>query len=305
MTGKVNFMEILFLSISMVCIAVLISCGTSAEKKLEEETAVTVRTEVLARSSMHTYIETDGSVESENSVKVYPDIAGKITESLTDLGSAVKKGDILAYVDPSTPGTKYELSRVTAPIAGSILSVPLPAGSAVTPQTSVTTIGNLSSLCIKSFIPERFVAQLKTGLQADVTLEAYPGITFKASVRRISPVVDELSRTKEIILAFTVPDDRINSGMFADVKLFLQTYADTLSVPDTALVVRNGKTIVYTAEPDNKASEHEVTAGISVDGRTQIVSGLKEGAKVIIEGQAALLNGSIVHEIGSTGVGKK
>jgi RND family efflux transporter, MFP subunit len=283
-------------------LAVFVSCGTDGTKTQEEDDGpVTVRTETAEPGVMRTYMKTDGNVEAENSVKVYPNIAGKIAGNMTDLGSEVKKGDVLMYVDPSTPGTRFELSRITAPISGSVVSIPLPPGTVVTTETAVATIGSLSRLSVKSYIPERFVARLRIGLPADVTFEAYPGTVFKAKVRRISPVVDEQSRTKVILLTFDSPDPRINAGMFADVKLFLETYSGVFSVPEKALSAQGNGTSVFVAGPDGKAVRRSVTAGISLDSRIMITAGLNAGDRVIVEGQTALTDGTAVRSISTAG----
>ena len=62
-------------------------------------TVVSVRTKVLAEETLHGYVTTNGEVESQNSVSVYPDISGKIMETSVMLGSSVKKGDVLGWIE--------------------------------------------------------------------------------------------------------------------------------------------------------------------------------------------------------------
>ena len=118
-------------------------------------------------------------------------------------------------VDPSRIGAAYRNSPVYAPIAGIISKTPLSPGMTVSPSTSVTVISAGESLEINARIPEREVAGLAPGLAAEVSLQAYPGETFRASVTRVSPVIDSGSRTKLITLKFDRNDSRINAGMFA------------------------------------------------------------------------------------------
>ena len=68
----------------------------------------------------------------------------------------------------------YVLSQVTAPISGNVISVPPQPGVKVTTDTSIITIGDLSQLEIKTYIPEKFFGMLKPGLSAEVKVEAYP-----------------------------------------------------------------------------------------------------------------------------------
>ena len=163
---------------------------------------VSVKTQILEETVLHGYISTNGEIESQNSVNVFPDVSGKVMETNVMLGSPVKRGDIIAYIDPSAPGQYYKKSPVYAPISGSIISTPLKNGTTVSTNTTIAIIGDITNLQVSANIPERFVAVLKPGLKADISVEAYPGVIFKATVTRVSPVVDTVSRTKEVLLHF-------------------------------------------------------------------------------------------------------
>jgi multidrug efflux pump subunit AcrA (membrane-fusion protein) len=86
-------------------------------------------------------------------------------------------------------------------------------------NTSLMAISLNENLEINARIPEREIAGLVTGLKAEVSLQAYPGEVFHATVNRVSPVVDSISRTKLINLRFDQEDRRINAGMFARLRL--------------------------------------------------------------------------------------
>jgi RND family efflux transporter MFP subunit len=220
------------------------------------------------------------------------------------LGGRVRKGDVIAQVDPSKPGSSYSLSPVIAPIAGIVASTPASIGSTVTTTSTIVTIAGSGGLEIEAFIPEREVGQLKAGLKADVTLEAFPGETFSARITQVSPVVDPNSRTKKIIFIFTNNDDRINAGMFARIKLNTRTYENVVTIPAEAMVELRGRTGVYALDsggPDGSldgVSFREVTAGVTVDGETEIRSGIESGTAVVVQGQQFLTDGAKVRIIG-------
>ena len=65
-----------------------------------------VRVETLEKSDLRKFIELNGNVRPEKSMSVYPVVSGKIAGSAVHLGSKVKKGDVIAYVDPSVPGSR-------------------------------------------------------------------------------------------------------------------------------------------------------------------------------------------------------
>ena len=260
-------------------------------------TLVSVKTQVLEETTLHGYISTNGEIESQNSVNVFPDVSGKVMETHVMLGSPVKRGEIIAYVDPSAPGQYYKKSPVYAPISGSIISTPLKNGTTVSTSTTIAIIGDIANLQIVANIPERYVAVLKTGLKADVSVEAYPGVIFKATVTRVSPVVDTTSRTKEVILHFDSRDDRVNAGMFGKVKLFTEDYTGKVVMPKDSLVQNGENYYAYVVKEDSTVSKREVKLGSSVDGLVQILSGVEAGERVVVQGQTSLGEGSKVQDI--------
>ncbi len=260
-------------------------------------TVVSVKTMNLEETTLHGYISTNGEVESQNSVSVFPDMGGKVISTSVVLGSVVKKGDIIAYVDPSEPGANYRSSPVYAPISGSIISTPLKNGTKVTTSTAIASIGDISNLQVTANVPERYVAVLKTGLKANVSVEAYPGVVFEATVTRVSPVVDAASRTKEVVLHFDRSDSRVNAGMFAKVILFTEDYSGFVVMPSDALVQNGDDYFAYIVNDDDTVKKQKVELGKSVDGMIQITSGLKSGLKVVIQGQTTLADGSKILDI--------
>lgn len=287
-----------FFLAGLFVVAAFASCGKndSVESKNSENQLVSVITEKAAKKTLRAYIELNGGIEAHNSVKVYPNIAGKITGNFVELGASVKKGDELLLVDPSSPGSIYAANKITAPISGSIVTVPPRVGTTVNPETAVITIGDLSKLQIRSYVPERHFSLLKSGLQAEVRVESYPDTIFNAYVDRVSPVVDESSRTVEVIIAFKEADKRITAGMYSKIKLYLKDYEDSLCVPEKSVVLRNDKKTVFMAK-NGIACACEVAAGITVDGEVQILSGLKEDDLIITEGLDSLQDGTKIREI--------
>ena len=172
----------------------------------EAENIVSVTSQTVQKTDVQEYLKMNGSVQADNTISVYPDISGKIIKTYVSLGSTVKRGDIIADIDPSTPGSVYSKSSVTAPIDGTITSLPLTIGTSVSTSTEVAQIGDIHRLQIKANVPERDIAPLKVGLSAIVSLEAYPGVIFSAHVSKVSPVVDETSRSKEIYYFFDTND---------------------------------------------------------------------------------------------------
>ena len=269
--------------------------NTSSKKS---QTVTPVRTVVANEVILQDYVMTSGDIQTQTSIEVFPSIGGTVVQMNVSLGSPVKKGDVIGYIDPSEPGSYYAKSPITCPISGSILTAPAKPGQKVQASSVITKIGDIENLQISAKIPERYVAELAVGQKAEIKLEAYPDVSFSASVVRISPVVDSATRTKEIILNFDKKDSRINAGMFAKVKLFTSAYKGTFAIGQDSIVSNSDKNYLFVVNDDDTVSKREVTLGKNVDGYYQILSGIEFGETVVTEGMLTLYEGAKVRDIG-------
>ncbi len=261
-------------------------------------TITSVRTITAQNVTLHDYVNTNGDVETQTAIEVFPSIGGRVVQVDVSLGSPIKAGQVIAYIDPSEPGNYYAKSPVIAPISGSILSSSIRVGSKVTTGSVIAKIGDIENLQITAKVPERYVGDLKLGLKANVVLEAYPDAVFPATVVRISPVLDSSSRTKEIILHFDTNDSRINAGMFAKIKLFTVDYKNHIAVQQDAIVNNNDKYYLYVVNPDGETvSKRQVTLGKNVDGYYQILTGVELGESVVVEGMLTLTDGGKIKDV--------
>lgn len=269
--------------------------NTSSKKS---QTVTPVRTVVANEVILQDYVMTSGDIQTQTSIEVFPSIGGTVVQMNVSLGSPVKKGEVIGYIDPSEPGSYYAKSPITCPISGSILTAPAKPGQKVQASSVITKIGDIENLQISAKIPERYVAELAVGQKAEIKLEAYPDVSFSASVVRISPVVDSATRTKEIILNFDKKDSRINAGMFAKVKLFTSAYKGTFAIGQDSIVSNSDKNYLFVVNDDDTVSKREVTLGKNVDGYYQILSGIEFGETVVTEGMLTLYEGAKVRDIG-------
>ena len=270
--------------------------GMMAGKK--QTGVVSVKTSTAEVQTLRDYVNTNGEIETQSSIEVFPDIGGKVVNVYVSLGSPVKRGDKIADIDPSEPGVEYEKSPVYAPISGTITKSPLKNGTTVSVSSVITTIGDVANLQITSRVPERYVASLRQGLKADISLEAYPDKIFSASVTRVSPVVDSASRTKEIILNFTGDYSLVNAGMFAKVHLYTDVYSGKVVIPSSAVIEKDESNCIYVVNEDGKTvSRREVKLGKSVDSLVQILEGLNAGEKIVVEGMRSLSDGAEILDI--------
>lgn len=289
---------------SLIAVLAFTSCGnkksaaaTDASAEEEEQTFV-VGTMVTKAGNFDNYLEFGGDIASVNSVVVMPDQAGKITNTLVNVGDMVSRGQTIAYINPMRVGAVYNDSPVRAPISGRITSLPVTVGETVAQSSPIATVARTDDLEVRINIAERFISRISDKQKATVTFDAYPGVEFPATVFEISPVLDTSSRTMGVKLRFDQKDSRIKVGMYGRVKLVTESVADAIVVPSSAVVVREQKNYLFVVEPhsDEKSSVKlvPVTIGISVDNNTEISEGLKAGDEIVIKGMSLLNDGSKV-----------
>ncbi len=259
------------------------------------ETVFSVKVARASRSTLRSYIDVAGDVQTTTSVDVYPDIGGRVASLEAELGEAVEKGQVLATVDPSLPGSRYALSPVSSPISGTLTDLPVRVGARVTSSTAIATVGLLSRLEVKTLIRERDVGEVKVGQRAVLRFEAYPGRSFEARVSKLSPVLDKTSRTRSASIAVEGGEGLVAPGMYARARIYTTAYPDALTVPGEALFERSGAEYLYLAEGQEGAERArlvEVERGAAVDGLVEIRGGLSEGDRVVTAGRASIGEGA-------------
>ena len=137
-------------------------------------------------------------------------------------------------------------------------------------------------------------------MPAEIEFDAYPGEIFGAKVTEVSPVLDNSSRTMLTKIRIVQRNNKIKIGMYARVKLITESRDNTIVLPSTAIVTRDGEPYVFTLNEapgeDKKSSVHQqaVKLGLTIDDKTEIVDGLTSGMLVVIKGQSLLSEGSKV-----------
>ena len=265
-----------------------------------EEIFYAVTAKKLSSRTLDDYLEFGGDVDSVSSVSVMPDMAGKLSSVRVSVGDTVKKDQIIAYVDASRPGYNYSESPVKAPAAGRIISLVTNIGTTVSQAMPVAKISNTEEMEIKINVPERFISRVKEGQRVELTFDAYPGDVFGARVSEVSPVLDNSSRTMLTKVRIVQRDNKIKIGMYARVKLITESRDNTIVVPSTTIVTRDGNPYVFVVNDDvaeNKGTvrQQPVKLGITIDDKTEVVDGLKSGQTVVAKGQTLLSDGAKVN----------
>ncbi|GHU13122.1 membrane protein [Spirochaetia bacterium] len=240
-----------------VCFALLASCGGGgppggAPGGPQEAPVFAVSATTVVQGQIADYLALSGDIVSGTTVDTYSDVAGKITRVYVETGSRVQRGQPIAAVDPSKPGMTYVAAVATAPISGTVVSLPAQVGMTVSQALSLARIaGGVSggaALEIKLYVAERFISRISLNEPCEITLDAWPGETFRGSVTEISPVVDPASRTMELKINVENPGAKLKSGMFAKVKIITEQKENTVKIPSQAMLQRFGENYVFVIE---------------------------------------------------------
>jgi RND family efflux transporter MFP subunit len=156
-------------------------------------------------------------------------------------------------------------------------------------------------LKLQATVPERHRGEIKVGMTAELTVEAYPGQAFAGIVARVSPAVDRASRTFQVEIHVPNTDRRLSPGSFAKAAILTRIDEKAPTVPEEALVTFAGVTKVFTIT-NGVAREVPVRAGVAVDvpgtgqPRTwvEVEGELPVGTPVVTAGQTQLADGTAV-----------
>lgn len=185
-----------------------------------------------------------------------------------------------------TARAQFEKTILRSPISGVITRKDAKVGEIISGNGSVLSVITDQNLELDVNIPETDIAKVKIGDTAKVTLDAYgEGVVFEATVGSIDPAatVIEGVPTYKTTLYFIKYDARVKSGMTANIDILTNKREHALSVPTRAITTSDGKQTVDVENPDKTIRTISVTVGMkSSDGKTEIVSGLKEGDRVIL-----------------------
>lgn len=182
-----------------------------------------------------------------------------------------------------------ERTVLTAPFPGIVALVTGELGEYATPSPpgipTPPAVDLIDDTCLYVTAPmdEVDAPKLKTGQFARITLDALPGQVFDGKVRRIAPYVTEVekqARTVDVEVDFEeIPKHALLVGYSADVEVVIERHDNVLRVP-TQAIRQNGKVLVV--DEENRLTERSLETGLANWAFTEVVSGLKEGDRVLL-----------------------
>jgi Cu(I)/Ag(I) efflux system membrane fusion protein len=187
--------------------------------------------------------------------------------------------------------------RVDAPIDGIVVEKMVVQGQMVEAGMKLYRLADLSIVWVQSQIYEQDLALLKLGQEAEVILSYLPDRKFTGRITYIYPTVDEKTRTARVRMEFHNPGLFLKPGMFATVELQAEVSSSGLLIPDMAVLRSGEKNTVFVALDDGHFEPREITLGPHAENDTyEVLSGLKEGERVVTSGQFMLDSESQLRE---------
>ena len=185
-------------------------------------------------------------------------------------------------------------AQITAPFSGTVTERKVDVGDVAIPGRSLITLDEDGDLRFVAAIPESHRARLAVGDTLMVTT-AEANAVFPARLDEFSLGSDPVTRAYTVKLTMRA-DPRIRSGQFGRLRLPSSGDAE-IFIPTTAVVHRGQLELVYTATADQRAMLRLVRTGRVLGDRTEILSGLKAGDRIVVQGAAELSDGDRIEEL--------
>jgi len=188
------------------------------------------------------------------------------------------------------------MSRVVAPISGTIEIVRQKAGEMAAPGMPIVQIVNLGKLKITSKVSDTYVGSVRVG---DPITVKFPDINkeIPARISVVSKMVNPLSRTFDIEAAIPNAGNELKPNQLAVISINDITKSKAIVVDENLIQKTEKGSLVYVAEEQvgkKVAKAKMVTLGLSYNGKVEVVSGLQVGEQLITQGYQDLVDGQAV-----------
>ena len=178
--------------------------------------------------------------------------------------------------------------KLVAPAAAVVTARDAEAGTTVVAGQAVLRLMDPASLWVKLRVDQGRSAGLAPGLAARITLRSRPGEALAGKVVRVEPLADSVTEERLAMVAFDALPAGVSVGEMAEVTLQLPATAESLLLPNAAVVQHEGQTGVWRLK-DGALAFAPVTLGVQgLDGTVQVITGLDEGDTVVLYSQTAL-----------------
>lgn len=175
-------------------------------------------------------------------------------------------------------------SRIVAPFKGTLGARQISPGQLISKNTSLTWLVDLDPVKVEVDVPERYLSQISVGQKVQFTVAAFPKDKFQGEVYFISPQLNATTRTALMKARIPNPEGKLKGGMFASLMLTVQLRDAAIVVPEPALISSGDALSVFIVDQNNMAQIRPIKVGLRLAGKAEVLTGLKAGDKVVVEG---------------------
>ena len=272
--------------------------------KLDTYQAQLVSAEIALRSADKKYKREQAlwqeDATSREALEDAQDAFAAAKASVAELKSSIRQTQIAI----NTAEADLGYTRITAPMDGTVVAIPVEEGQTVNANQTTPTIvqvADLSTMLNKMQIAEGDVNKVKAGMKLTFTTLSQPDNVREATLESIDPGLTTMSQgsyttstdtTDSAIYYYArslVPneDNVLHIGMTTENTIIINQAEKVLAVPKLAVKQRGGKQYVRVLGENNQPQEKEIITGLSDNMSTEVKSGLSEGENVIISEAAA------------------
>lgn len=214
--------------------------------------------------------------------------------------AAAERLHVLGLGTTGKPGSLLELR---APLGGTVVKRDAVVGQPIAMNQVIATIVALEKVWFQGRVFEHDLARVDVGARAEVVLNAFPAQRFEGHIEYLGREVDPVARTVVARVGLANEHDRLRLGLFGTARISggeAQRRPPVLVVSRNAVTEIGGKPFVFVHHPDDDFELHAVVLGRHALGKIEIVSGLREGEEVVVEGvftlKSVVLAGSFGEE---------
>ena len=270
-TKIISIILLFFLVIAIVIIGRTM-IGNHFKKKFSKRPPPGIIITEVVNKQFSEKIETFGTAISKKS-ESYKIKKNDLLEDLK-LKNFVKKGEILI---------ELKSGNIIAPFNGVLGYTGLTEDILVSNNIVIITIDDNSTIYSDIKIPENYASYIKKGLPVEVKIANYKEKIFKGEVDFVSSRINADTRSLLSRIKVNNKDLDLISGSLLEVSVKFNL-RNSLSVPDTSVMVEGDKSYVYKINDENIANKTEVETGLRTDENIEIISGLTQGDIIVAEG---------------------
>ena len=270
-TKFISIILVFFLVIAVVIIGRTM-IGNHFKKKFSKRPPPGIIVTKVVSKEFSEKIETFGTAISKRS-KTFKIKKDDLVEDLK-LKDFVKKGEILI---------KLKSGNILAPFSGVLGYTGLTEDILVSNNIFIITLDDNSTIYSDIKIPENYSASIKKGLPVEVKLSSYKNKIFEGEVDFVSSRIN--ADTRSLLSRIKIENNNLEliSGSLLEVGVKFDL-RNSLSVPDTSIMIEGDKSYVYKINEKNIANKTEVNTGLRGNKNVEIISGLSEGDIIVAEG---------------------